>query len=207
MNHRPQNINHRPQTTEHRTCGPYSQGFTLIEVLVSVSIFAMTMLVATGAVFSIVDANKKTHTLKSVMTNLNFALESMVRDIRVGFRYSCDGGGDCTGSPGTTFRFKANRDVDGGGYNVADGNDMITFARVLDDGRGRIQKTVGASTYFITAPEIDVETLGFYVIGTATSPDTRQPKVVMLIKGAAGTGNTRSNFNIQTTVSQRPIDS
>ena len=73
----------------------FTGGFTLIELLVSVSIFSIVMLVSTGAVFSIVEANKKAHTLKSVMTNLNFTLESMVRDVRVGSQFSCGAGGDC----------------------------------------------------------------------------------------------------------------
>ena len=178
-------------------------GFTLIEVMVSVSIFSMVMLVATGAVFSIVQANKRTHSIKSVMTNLNFALESMTRDIRLGFRYSCDGAGDC--SPGSVFQFKANRDVDGGGYNPTDNNDQVEYSLVSN----RIQKRiVGMTPYFITSPEISVSSLRFYVIGTASSPgDYRQPKVVMVIQGMAGAGTSQSNFNIQTTLTQRPIDS
>ncbi|MEK7596586.1 MAG: hypothetical protein AAB450_00505, partial [Patescibacteria group bacterium] len=47
----------------------------------------------------------------------------------------------------------------------------------------------------------------FYVIGTQPSPaDTKQPKVVITIRGYAGAGNTKSDFNIQTTISQRSID-
>jgi prepilin-type N-terminal cleavage/methylation domain-containing protein len=179
-------------------------GFTLIEVLVSVSIFAIVMLVATGAVFSIVEANKKTHTLKSVMTNLNFALESMARDIRVGSQFSCNGGGDCYNSPGQIFAYKANRDIDGDGVS----NDFIEY-RLADEG---IQKRVygGSNGYTstITANEIHIESLKFYVIGSQPTPgDTKQPKVVITIKGYSGAGNTRSDFNIQTTVSQRAIDS
>ena len=180
----------------------FTGGFTLIEVLVSVSIFSIVMLVSTGAVFSIVEANKKAHTLKSVMTNLNFALESMARDIRVSSQFSCNGGGDCP-SGGTTFSYKANRDVDGD--NSA--NDVVEYSLV---GEG-IQKEISGGAYpntsIITANEIHIILLKFYVIGTQPSPaDTKQPKVVITIKGYAGAGNTKSDFNIQTTISQRSID-
>lgn len=182
------------------------RGFTLVEVMVSVSIFAIVMLIATGAVFSVVGANKKTHSLKSVMTNLNFALEAMTRDVRVGFKYSCNGGGDCATTPGNTFQFKANRDIDGDGiYNEADLNDQIEYSL----SNGRIVKRIlgtNSSTWSVTASEITIESLNFYVIGTGTS-DGKQPKVVISLQGYSGIGSTKSNFNIQTTVSQRSIDS
>ncbi len=188
--------------TTHRT---YPSGFTLIEVLVSVSIFAIVMLVATGAVFTIVESNKKTHTLKSVMTNLNFALESMARDMRVGSNYRCDGVGDCP-SGGTTFIYKANRDVDGDGfYNIGDGNDQIEYSV----SGGRLMKRVysnGLPAIPITASEIQITSMKFYLYGSPAL-DNRQPKVLITIQGYAGTGQTRSDFNIQTTVSQRSIDS
>jgi prepilin-type N-terminal cleavage/methylation domain-containing protein len=186
-----------------------TNGFTLIEVLVSVSIFSMVMLVATGAVFSIVAANKKTHALKSVMTNLNFALESMTRDIRVGSKYGCDTAigvsGDCQ-TGGSVFHYKANRDIDGdSAFTLSDSNDQAEYSLV----GGRIQKRVygySPSTVFITAKEISISALKFYVIGTGTT-DGRQPKVVFTIKGSAGAGTERSEFQIETTVSQRAIDS
>lgn len=180
-------------------------GFTLIEVLVSVSIFAIVMLVATGAVFSVVEANKKSHSLKSVMTNLNFALESMMRDIRVGSRYACDGAGDCAINPGSRFMYKANRDVDGDSfYDAQDSNDQIEYTL----SGGRIEKRIygtSPATFLITAEEITITDLKFYVIGTGNS-DNKQPKVVITMSGYSGEGSTKSEFNIQTTVSQRALD-
>lgn len=192
------------------------KGFTLIEVLVSVSIFSIVMLVSTGAVFSIVEANKKTHTIKSVMTNLNFALESMARDIRVGSKFGCgSGGGDCT-SGGTIFSYEANRNLIGpNGENST--NDTVEYSLVDDTVDNvtvkRIQRKVSGdglvSSLFITAREIYIESLKFYVIGSGTvaGGDLKQPKVVITIKGYAGYGSTRSDFDIQTTISQRSIDS
>lgn len=180
------------------------RGFTLIEVLVSVSIFAIVMLIATGAVFSIVEANKKTHSLKSVMTNLNFALESMARDMRVGFNYRCDGVGDCI-SGGSVFIYKANRDVDGdGSYNSGDGNDQIEYSLSSERLMKRIYSN-GQPAIPITASEIHILSMKFYLVGTGV--DGKQPKVLITIQGYAGSDQTRSDFNIETTVSQRAIDS
>ena len=187
------------------------KGFTLIEVMVSVSIFTMVMLVATGSVFSIVSANQKTHAIKSVMTNLNFALESMMRDIRLGYRYACGSGvplsssADCSVG-GDVFRFKANRDINGdGNFNSADINDQIEYSL----SNGQIMKKVYDNTttsFALTAPEVHVTSLMFYVTGSGSS-DGKQPKVVITVNGYSGTGNLQSDFNIQTTVSERAIDS
>ncbi len=191
-----------------------TKGFTLVEVMVAISIFAMVMLISTGAVFSIVEANKKTHTIKSVMTNLNFALESMAREIRVGYRYAC-GAGVALGSTAncqsgdTVFRIKANRDIDGdSSYSPADNNDQIEYSLSVDN---RIMKRVYgtiSSNLAITADEIHITNLKFYVTGAGTSESPgKQPKVVIVIQGYAGEGSTKSSFNIETTMSQRAIDS
>jgi prepilin-type N-terminal cleavage/methylation domain-containing protein len=64
-------------------------GFTLVEMIVSLAIFTLVAVVAVGALLKIVSANKKSHTMKTAMTNLNFALESISREMRVGTNYYC----------------------------------------------------------------------------------------------------------------------
>jgi prepilin-type N-terminal cleavage/methylation domain-containing protein len=180
----------------HAHINPGSRAFTLVEVMVSVSIFSMVMLISTGAVFSIVEANKKAHSIKSVMTNLNFALESMSRDIRVGSNYRCDDGTDCVSPGGTAFKFRANRDVNGDGtVNLAD---EVTYSR---SGSRIMRQVNGQLAFAITASEITVTNLRFYVSGTASGGD--QPRVTTVIQGYSGTSTTRSDFNINTTISQR----
>jgi prepilin-type N-terminal cleavage/methylation domain-containing protein len=79
-------------------------GFTLIEIMVAVTIFAIVMVTAIGSVLSITNSNRKAQTLNSVISNLNFAVDSMVRDVRTGFQYNCgstslpsSGSQDCSG--------------------------------------------------------------------------------------------------------------
>jgi prepilin-type N-terminal cleavage/methylation domain-containing protein len=173
------------------------KGFTIIEVLVSVAIFSIVMLVATGSIATIVDANKKAHSLKSVMTNLNFALESMMREIRMGSNY------DCSGTYCTTFTFKPNHTVCGGNINQ-----HISYA--YDTTNKKIVRTMGSnacsdSVADMTASEVSIESLRFYPLGIGT--DGVQPRVILVINGTIGAGNSKSSFNIQTTISQRSIDS
>lgn len=185
------------------------KGFTLIEVMVAVSIFTMVMLVATGAVFSIVEANKKTHSLKSVMTNLDFALESMTRNIRVGTGYVCMDSsgshrGDCfDGDVGLHLTSNIAAGLNQGNMHLE-----YTFKKD-ENGVGRIYRQFleqDTSPIPITAQEINITDMKFFVTGSLQD-DYKQPKVVIILRGYAGTGETQSSFNIQTTVSQRSIDS
>lgn len=72
----------------------YSRGFTLVEMIVSLAIFSIVAVVALGALMKIIGANKKAQTLQSAMTNINFALESMSREMRVGSKFACILSGD-----------------------------------------------------------------------------------------------------------------
>ncbi len=79
------------------------RGFTLVEMIVSLAIFSIVATVSLGALVSIVSANKKAQTLQSTITNLNFALESMSRDMRVGGKYHCENNQIGTFNPGSSL--------------------------------------------------------------------------------------------------------
>lgn len=66
------------------------RGFTLLEMIVSLAIFTIVAVIAVSALLKILDANRKSLTLKTAINNINFALESMSREMRVGKTYACD---------------------------------------------------------------------------------------------------------------------
>ena len=169
------------------------KGFTLVEMIVAVGLFTIVTLVVIGALLSIVDANRKAKSLQSVMNNLNFALESMVRTIRTGSDYQCLGVNYPNCSGGTELQF-----TDSEGR-------QITYRYSFNN---RIERRVGSSSQFIaiTAPEVTINDFKFYVIG-ANSSDTIQPYVLMTISGQAKVGTrAASDFHVQATASQRILD-
>lgn len=191
-----------------RTHSQHEAGFTLVEMIVSVALFAVVMLVCVGALLSLVNANRKAQALQSVMNNLNIALDGMVREIRMGSLYycasnisqlsanytpqSCQLGGDA-------FAFEP--------YNktIADPPTVYSYNATTK----RIYKSVeGASPIPITAPEVTIEEMRFYVVGTDRANDYDQPKVVIMVKGTAGsaTAAVRTTFHIQATAVQRLLD-
>lgn len=167
------------------------KGFTLIEVLVSVAVFSIVMLIATSSVFTIVNANKKSHSIKSVMTNLNFALESMMREIRMGGSYSCNSVSMVSSCPtgSTEFSF-----VDQTGKSIVYYLDTVTGSSI-----NSILRKEGGVDQAITSEEVVIESLKFYVI------DGDQPRVLITVSGSAGKDDAMSHFDIQTTVTKRTI--
>lgn len=184
---------------------PAQRGFTLIEMIIAVGLFTVVMLVSIGALLALVGASRKAQALQSVMNNLNIALDSMVRSIRMGSNYHCGSGSyatvqDCQNG-GVTLAFEAF------GGNPSDATNQWIYT--YDPSTKRIYKSEdsGAHSFTITAPTVTIDSLKFYVIGT-TRGDTVQPKVVIELKGTAGADKikTRTTFNIQATAVQRLLD-
>lgn len=182
------------------------RGFSLIEMIVAVGLFAIVMLVSVAALLALVDANRKARALESVMNNLNIALDGMVRSIRMGGTYHCGGGTittplDCATTPGTAVAFEAH----GGSSN--DPNNQFVYSYDAVTKRLYRSEDSGGHQFPVTAPEIVIDDMKFYVVGT-TPGDTVQPKVVIIIKGTAGADKvkTRTTFSIQATTVQRVLD-
>ncbi len=176
-----------------------SRGFTLVELMVAISLFLVVLTISLGSITSIFEANRKSQSLKAIMTNLNFAMEIMSRDIRFGTRYHCGESGvlsepqNCTsGDSAIAFR-------------SLDGEDVVY--RLQGSG---VERSINGGAFLpLTAPEIHVQDLKFFVLGAGQNDEAAflQPKALILIRGYAGERpSSRSTFVLQTTVSQRVLD-
>ena len=182
-----------------------NRGFTLVEMMVSVALFAVVMVVSAGALLSLATANRKAQALQSVMNNLNITLDSMVRSIREGSNYHC----------GTTGIITTPRDCGTGDEYLAILPHGLSVQRVYrfvpptGTQSGYIERSEngGANYVRITATEVSITDMKFFVVGT-TPGDTQQPKVVVILKGTAGGINTKitTTFHIQATAVQRLLD-
>lgn len=171
------------------------RGFTLIELMTAISIFIVIMVISMGSIIGVFDANRKSRSLKTVLNNLNLAVESMSREMRFGQNYHCGAGGTLSApqncpSGDTLMSFLSSDDL------------QITYRLAGTT----IEKQVDNSTFVpVTSPEIIIDDLTFYTLGADTN-DTLQPKVVVRIKSHAGTGRGRSDFTLETLISQRTLD-
>ena len=184
----------------------HARGFTLIELLVSVAVFSVVMLIAVGSLLTMAEASRKAQALKSVMNNLNFAMESMSRTIRVGASYTC--GSTCE-SNGSTYL-----SLEGSGGDRDTLADQVVYclgsgSSCSSSGNSILRSLNGGGTFVpITASEVIIEDLKFYVVGELSgSADNIQPKVVIVLRGYTEISKkTRTEFNLQTTITQRLLD-
>lgn len=186
------------------------RGFTIVEMIVAVGLFAVVMMVSIGALLSLVEANRRAQALQSVMNNLNVAVDGMVRSVREGSGYYC--GGIPTG--GATADCTEGDDVLAFVPFHASGANPSPWLYWFDEdenGIGRLYKSEDgtfAGGLPITSPEVTIDSVQFYVIGsTRGGGDLIQPKVTVVIKGVAGKKvSSRTSFHVQATAVQRVLD-
>lgn len=163
-------------------------GYTLIELIVAIGLFATIMLLASGAYFMMINLNRHAQSIATGIDNLSFALETMTRDIRTGTNYSAGA---------STFSFT---DKDGASVTYSLSSGSSGTLRTL-------QKTVGTGAPIIlTDPSVDITELTFDLVG-ALKNDQLQPRVTIIVEGSvpSGPGKTQT-FNIETGATMRGSD-
>lgn len=195
---------------------PKQAGFSLIEILVSLTIFTIVITITTGSLIVLIDSNNKAQNIQSAVNNLTFALDSMTREIRTGINYYCN-----------TYNSKASagiqnndslRDCTGGGnyLSIIEGGDSLTeglsskrVAFYFDNSDGIIYRRLANGDWQpITSSDVTINTMEFIVAGTQRGVGNGiQPIATIYIEGEAGEiVNLSTDFQIQTTVTQRTID-
>ncbi len=190
IRHKHKKNTHVKATVANRAL-PFLGGFTLVEIIVSVAIFTIVVLIAVSALLSIVDINRKTQATKAVMDNMSFALESMTREIKVGTNYQVSGVNTFSylNSAGDTVEYRLN-------------------------GEGQIERLInGVAPITITSPEVTIKNaekgVPVFTLFGELPTDKIQPFLLIRILGSANLGSTaktQSDFNLQTSVSQRVLD-
>jgi prepilin-type N-terminal cleavage/methylation domain-containing protein len=185
-----------------------SRGFSLIEIVVSVGLFAIVMLIATSAYYTLISLDRRARATNQVVNNLWFAVDAMTRGIRTGTEFKCinggpDANGNSTSGNCTQFYYKDTLLPAGANY--------VTYFRKADGTIGRCESSssclLDASASSITDPGITITNLTFVVRGAGSSNDI-QPQVIFTIQGTmpANSAGEKTSFTIQETATQRRID-
>lgn len=179
-----------------------SSGFTLVEMIVAVGLFTVVAAISLGAVLTIFDSNNKSQSSKTVVDNLNLALENMTRTVRFGRSYHCGVGGNLAAP--------LNCDNGDSAMSVSFGSNVVVYRlcgtsiKMSETGSG-VTDCDDARMQAVTSPDTVVEHLKFYIFGADS--DDLQPYVVAVIKGYVGKKpTTQTVFSLQTMMSQRNLD-
>jgi type II secretory pathway pseudopilin PulG len=197
-------------------------GFTLVELMVSLSLFIIVVLALIGSLYTVNDASRRVQAMRTVMDNLNFAMEHMSRNIRTSEVIYCGSQlmssvGNCpisgNAGPGTALsmhstlgkqqlvEYRLNRPSVDGPWVIEKRNTEL----IPTPSGGQILNLPGVSGEWIaiTSPEINIEKLNFYVDG-AYEGDGIQPNVIIKMEGVAAIPDgTTVPFSVQTYLSQR----
>jgi prepilin-type N-terminal cleavage/methylation domain-containing protein len=188
-----------------------SKGFTLIEIMVSVAIFSIIITVGMGAVVSILNTYGISKKEKQVYESLNYSIESMTREIRLGKNFHANPNLNGS-SQGSLNDVAFSDDETSFGFDATDGRGYVIF--YLDNGTLFARRSGATNTRLngvqaLTDPDqVEITRLRFTVIGTtprsAPTPNYQQPLVWLQIQ-AKVPGQDRLS-TIQTFISQRILD-
>ena len=178
--------------------------------MIAITLFTIVMIIGTGAVLQTNTVHKKTQSVRSAVDNLNFIMEDMARNLRLGANYHCLANGDpyvqptpqtpsnCANSTAISFiptSGTTNNDVV---YRLDPATSYSTLQKSKD----------GGSTFSTLTPAevvINSAKSGFTVIG-ALNNDQIEPRVIIRLSGTVNYKNLPTTFNLETTVSQRLLD-
>lgn len=163
------------------------RGFTLVELIVAVGLFATVSVIAVGALFQAQSINAKMQQTHIMLDGINLSIESITRDIRYGRQFHCTNHSDT--------EMLGNLDIDLTGYRLRNnclytpdsgssgGNTLVLGQSGANAGtndryiyylyNGRIMKwegdhLTGTSTP-ITSDDVEIEYLKFFVSGAEST--------------------------------------
>ncbi|MEK7610325.1 MAG: prepilin-type N-terminal cleavage/methylation domain-containing protein [Patescibacteria group bacterium] len=197
------------------------RGFTLIEIMVAVTIFSMVALVATGAVLTANRVNRRVQAIKLVTDNLHFVLENMAYNIKYFETRHCINQASGSINIGTASNKNCGfgDDSNGGeGLLLKDSSGqyaLYAFRPTSGEIPGSIKfadETSGGSinlntlTNQITLPSVEVTDLRFYVDGNQDHPDLpttepAAPRVSVVLSARVVDPRNPVEFTLQTTIS------
>lgn len=171
-------------------------GYTLIELLVAIGVFAIVVTLMTGTFMLSLRGQKKGVTTQNVADNVRYAMEIMAKEMRMGTSFVADTN---SGSCATMCRIQFSS-------NMPNRNPAQRLEFYLANGKIMFDDEVGTgpAADSITSPNVTVSTLSFDVSGV---PPTSQPRITIVLEAASAenAGGVGSSITVQTTVSQRSL--
>jgi len=177
-------------------------GFTLVEAMVSVAIFAILMVSATDIFLSIVRSQRNTLSSKNAQEAVNYALEIMSKELRMA---KVDDG-YCEAAQKVYAVFDENgQPVDKGPTIKFRNYEDKCVVYGLDNAGGRLKVTRDGSWAYMTPANITISDLSFYVQNSDIQNE--QPLVtVRFILSYFNSETGQQTMQVQTSISSRSYE-
>ncbi|MDO8601415.1 MAG: type II secretion system protein [bacterium] len=178
-------------------------GFTLIEIVVAMGIFALLMGSLSSVFVQALQGQKKTLATQEVLGQASYALDYISRAVRMARK---DISGSCLGVnlnySTTTSRILSGQTFSGPGIKFL--NSSSTCQEFFLDSASSTLKESQAlmSPVDLTSANLKINSFNISLIGASQNDDV-QPKVTLFLDI---TGKNESKIKVQTTISQRNLD-
>ena len=188
-----------------RRIGKSVAGFTLVELLVTITIFSVVIAITAAIFFSSVQSQRKNLASQELTSQVGYVAEYISRALRMAQK---DMDGTCIpsrtnyesiGVEEKAVRFLMyDHDIDG---NIC--HELRLYETSIQELRSTDERyeNFGAPLY-LTSPSLIVNNAKFVVVGESQDDDI-QPRVTILMEIQ---GQEESSMRLQTTVSQRNLD-
>ena len=187
-----------------------NKSYTLIEVLVAVSIFTIIIAAPTGFLVGSLKGQQKALASQKLLDNASYTLEYISRSLRMAKKeLSCS---EIT-KPATCSCLK----TQGYGYNYENPNGDVSAIRFINykeecqefflEGT-RLRESKDEVENYLTAEDLEITSLKFQLSGELQT-DNDQPRVTLFLEikgGKSLKAELRPLIKIQTTISQRNLD-
>ena len=158
-------------------------GLTMIELIVAIGIFGLVIGMTAGIFVLALSSQRRIIALRNAEDNIRFTIEAMAREIKTGKNFSSGGNFlSFTNAKGEAIFYRLNNNI----------------VEKSSDG--------GINYSAVTSSEAVINYLNFYLMGQAPS-DGLQPRITVTIGVTSIVGGQTANLKIQTTVSERPLQS
>lgn len=189
------------------------QGFTIIEVMISIALFTVIVLVGMTALINAANLHNKTAKVRSILDNMSFVMEDMSRNLRTGDTYVCTD--DLAGTGVLSPDCEDGQQIVFNNNTAGQAGEQWLYAFTQDGNIVKATAPDGSPAPILTdgialnPPEVQLDnSSGFTVTGANTTnppPDNTQPYVIIRLSGTITYKTDTIPFILETSVSQRLI--
>lgn len=183
----------------------HNKGFTLIEIVVSVSLFVLIVLLSTSIFRGVIESQRSALASQNIQDSLRFIFESISREMRTAR-------GDHDGSSCGSGHFKVYNT--NSAFGSPDSGNSLFFenrnqqcVKVATTTQGALEITRGIDPPFVVTPDdIEIKFISFYVVDDQAGDfHSLQPRVTFVIEAEIQNFKRTASKNVkmQTTVSSR----
>jgi len=184
-----------------------NKSYTLIEILMAVSIFTIIMAAPTGFLVGSLKGQQKALASQKLFDNTSYSLEYISRALRMAKK-------ELSTEPATACLLEGSTILYGYNYQITRGETGLKFINYKEECQefflegSRLKESKDGTENYLTSEDLEITSLNFKLSGQAQT-DTDQPRVALFLEIKGGKElkeELQPLIKIQTTISQRNLD-